>query len=340
MRQLLLVVLFLPLIAGQEWQDSRPGGFSAKAVLSSSDLRVSDSLEMTLNLSCPEGFHLDIHSVREALAAAHEGLTVECEEIGCEVYDTQGHMVQEVRYRLEPWAEGEWMIAFLPLRWVSEWGEAVELHSAPLSVHVSVNECSIRPDDLVSGLLPLEIKPQIQLSRENRQQLAAGAALEKQRREQLRRKREIPWYGLAALLLIAALVWSGSRLKPLFNRKDRIRNGWTDPRRYALGLLRQLEEERLPDQGLFDPFYVQLTRIVRQYIEQRFELKAPEQTTQEFLSELVHQSHFDSSMQQLLSHFLMEADLVKFAKVEPSFDECRGAIDAARKVIEYRAQVS
>lgn len=332
-----MALLFSPfLIASQEWRGALPRGFSAEVVLSKGELQVTDSLEMVLRLSCPEGYHLDIDSVRGGLLGVQEGLSIESEEIGREVYSQAGQMDQEVRYRLEPWAEGEWMIAFLPLRWVSERGESVELFSAPLTFSVSVEDHSINPDELVSGLLPLEIKPQIELSRENRQQLAAGVEIEKQRREQMKRKRELPWYGLAVLLVVALLTWLIMRLRSLFSRQRGRRPGWIDPRRHALDLLRELEEERLPDRRLFDPFYVRLTRIVRQYIEQRFELRAPERTTQEFLSELVHQSHFDSSMQQLLSHFLMEADLVKFAKVEPTCDECRGAIEAARKVIEYR----
>lgn len=334
---LVLLLLSTSLSAGEVWRGTTRGDFAAEIELSQSELTVADGLDLVLRLSAPQGYHIDLSSVRNGINAAHEMISIEREEIGPERYADDGLVTQELHYRLEPWIDGEGVVAFLPLRWISESGNGVELYSGPLLFHVSLKESGANPDDLVAGLLPLEIKPQIELSRENRQQLAAGAEIEKERREQLRKKRRLPWYGMGALLLLALLIWTLSRLRPLLKRTLRGREERLDPRRQALRLLQQLEAEHLPEQRLFDPFYVRLTRIVRHYIEERFELRAPERTTQEFLSELVSQPHFDSSMQQLLSSFLLEADLVKFAKVEPTHGQCQGAVEAARKVIEYHS---
>ena len=95
-----------------------------------------------------------------------------------------------------------------------------------------------------------------------------------------------------------------------------------------------------PDADGMDAFYVALSQIVRTYLEDRFGLRSPELTTQEFLTEMGRSPDLARSHQQLLRDFLTQADLVKFAGHRPdasAVDESTGA--AERFLEETRDQV-
>ena len=82
--------------------------------------------------------------------------------------------------------------------------------------------------------------------------------------------------------------------------------------------LRELDERQLPEAGKYEPYYVDLSAILRYYIEDRFHLRAPEQTTQEFLAASSTSGLFSGDHQQLLSELLKHSDRVKFAQYVPS----------------------
>lgn len=67
-------------------------------------------------------------------------------------------------------------------------------------------------------------------------------------------------------------------------------------------------------------FYVELTAVVRRYIERTTSIRAPEQTTAEFLRAMRGHPAFDAEQQTRLKAFLEAADLVKFAAVRPGRD--------------------
>ena len=99
---------------------------------------------------------------------------------------------------------------------------------------------------------------------------------------------------------------------------------------WALAQLDALEREALPEAGQTHPFWVRLSDIVRQYVERRFELHAPERTTPEFLAEARSHAALSEAHRTLLAQFLRMADMVKFAGVRPAASECGSALDTAR----------
>lgn len=105
------------------------------------------------------------------------------------------------------------------------------------------------------------------------------------------------------------------------------------PHEWALRELRRLEGQEYIERGMADEFYYELSYIVRGYIERRFGLHAGHQTTEEFLVDLGRSNTFAQSHRALLRDFLTAADLVKFARVEPSTDDVAAALSAARRFI-------
>jgi len=82
------------------------------------------------------------------------------------------------------------------------------------------------------------------------------------------------------------------------------------------------------------PFCILVSDTVRVYLEERFNLRAPERTTEEFLDELQSSALLNFDQKQALGEFLAGCDLVKFAKYEPGRDELQGIYDAAVRLVE------
>jgi len=87
----------------------------------------------------------------------------------------------------------------------------------------------------------------------------------------------------------------------------------------ALDALGKLKEEKLWQQGQVKEYQSRLTYIIREYLENRYEVPALESTTDEIQRSL-KQVDFDSSWKDKLSNILQVADLVKFAKAKPPAD--------------------
>jgi len=96
---------------------------------------------------------------------------------------------------------------------------------------------------------------------------------------------------------------------------------------------RRLEEARsLLDQP--KPFCTLVSDVVRVYLEERFDLHAPERTTEEFLIEMQTTQHLTRPQKDSLADFLSRCDLVKFARAVPPSTALQDLYDAALKLIE------
>lgn len=131
--------------------------------------------------------------------------------------------------------------------------------------------------------------------------------------------------GAAVLLLCAALVFFRRRRRRVLERPP-------SPAEQALAELRRLVEDDPLARGDLQTFYVELTGIVRRYIERTTGVRAPEQTTAEFLRAMRGHAAFGPEERQRLAAFLESADLVKFAAHRPE----RGDIEEAfRRAQEF-----
>jgi hypothetical protein len=72
-------------------------------------------------------------------------------------------------------------------------------------------------------------------------------------------------------------------------------------------------------------------------LEERFELQAPDRTTEEFLDELRWRPVLSGQQKDLLRDFLVRCDLVKFAKAELAPNDLQGLYNAALILIDQTA---
>jgi hypothetical protein len=82
------------------------------------------------------------------------------------------------------------------------------------------------------------------------------------------------------------------------------------------------------------PFVTAVSDAARTYLEERFQFRAPERTTEEFLRELSETDLLAGDQKESLGKFLESCDLVKFAKYEPAETELRGLHDSAVRLVE------
>lgn len=105
----------------------------------------------------------------------------------------------------------------------------------------------------------------------------------------------------------------------------------------AMEALAALRAKGLWAEGRVKELYVELSDIVRRYLESRFSVRAPEMTTEEFLYSLRESGELSGARKNLLKEFLQHCDLVKFAKYGPTEQEAEESFTAAERLVRETA---
>ena len=135
--------------------------------------------------------------------------------------------------------------------------------------------------------------------------------------------------GLGLLAALAAAAWYAWR-RYRAERKRPPPAMVIPPYRHALDRLRAALDQ------IHDPerFCVAVSNAVRWYLEERFQLRAPERTTEEFLAEVRTGQLLSEMQQRLMGEFLTQCDLVKFARHEPAEPDLRTLHETAVRLVE------
>jgi UDP-N-acetylglucosamine 2-epimerase len=98
--------------------------------------------------------------------------------------------------------------------------------------------------------------------------------------------------------------------------------------------LKALRRENLLEKGLFKEFFTRVADIARHYMENRFNIRAPHMTTDEFLYYLGITGYLNETQKSSLKDFLNSCDMVKFAKYAPTINEASKNFDLAKKLVD------
>jgi hypothetical protein len=137
--------------------------------------------------------------------------------------------------------------------------------------------------------------------------------------------------GAAALaLLVTALVllvrYAVRRVRE--HRMSPIERAWVE--------LDRLLRKGLPGRGRYKDFYVELTMVVRRYVQRKYGVQAPHLTTEEFLRACGSDGRCGNAAS--LGRFLASADMVKFAGVEATPEMADDATESARGYLTLDAR--
>lgn len=146
----------------------------------------------------------------------------------------------------------------------------------------------------------------------------------------------LPWIIVAGIVVLLALLlwWWQRRGQP---RPTAPAPPPRPPHEVALEALDRLRKRKLWQQGLVKEYYFELSRILRAWLEARYDILALESTTGEIISALRQKGVLPEERLAWLHRTLQLADMVKFAKAEPEpsqhvaiMDETVAFIEATR----------
>jgi len=144
----------------------------------------------------------------------------------------------------------------------------------------------------------------------------------------------VSWVLVLGLASIALVLGSGTillvRALGARRRIEQQRSAYDE----AVAHLRALEDRGAPDTETADAWFVELSAIARRYLEQRYEIRAPELTTEEFLLVATARPELNAEHRLLLTQFLERCDRVKFAGYRPDAEESLATLKAARGFVE------
>jgi len=269
--------------------------------------RLSDEPQLTVTIRSETGVRIEKPPFGSALG---DFLIRDFEE---PIPDSEGEtqILRQV-YTLEPTRAGKLTIAPIAVRFHDERtdgdGQAHTLESEALTVEVSTVLSDAAPSlaDLRPAAGPVELP-------------AAGSSFQ--------------WWPAAAvtgLLVAGFVVWR-------VRRRQAPEESTLSPQELAWLELEQIVDSRLAESDA-KKYYVELTGVVRRYIERSTGVSAPEQTTEEFLREIVQDAVFADQDQQRLQQFLESADLVKFAAVEPDASDIEASFERAQEFIRLQRE--
>jgi hypothetical protein len=223
-----------------------------------------------------------------------------------------GGQVQQQTYTLEAYSSGRHRVPPLRLEVIDSRGSAADPKQ--------------RPQELLTEEIPLEIAP-VKAEAANADLRPPRGTLD----PKVGGVRPLAVLGAASLVLVLGA--GGLLLFFTLRTRRRIqqqRSAYDE----AVSALRALEDRGAPDAEAADAWFVELSAIVRRYLEQRYQIRAPELTTEEFLLVATVRPELYEDHRGFLSSFLERCDRVKFAGHRPDAEKSLATLAEAREFVE------
>ena len=319
---------------------TEPGDFSAVTTVSESSIPLDQTVTADLVLKFPSTHHVDLDALRANLlrqnSLAEPPFTLSAEKSTIKPRGKDGIMEGKLSFTLDPQLLGTHPLTFYVVTFVpnedSNKEQKVEVVSPIFYVTVNPAAGDFDFTGVVAPLLTLSPLLPVEIDTENRMQFLKNPVMDKMeaiRNREIKQAATFPWQALAATLVFVIFVFAlfvtqRRRGKGDVQEAQRAKNAHSQ----ALKVL-----EGLDVKARHDIYYSAITDTVRRYIEDSYHIQAAHMTTEEFLQQMTTHPSFDAGTQQSLTRFLESADRVKFARYNPSFDECVSVKHDAEKFI-------
>ena len=106
------------------------------------------------------------------------------------------------------------------------------------------------------------------------------------------------------------------------------------PHEWALAELARIGAEGPPKPDATARRFEQIETVLRWYVAFRFEIDAPDQTSNELLEAVVAHHEIDDTARAVLERIVRDGDRIKFAAGVASTDDCNTALGSARLFVE------
>lgn len=311
---LALIIILLPLTPSLAEGSSTDGPFKAWLELKGKGpFYVGDSIDVDLVM---EGVSGTEYTLPELSSKELGGLELAAQD-QVKQEEVKGGWKHTVSYRLKGWRSGEYQISGVTINYQDQTGAKRSVLLKELSVKITsllpanLNEEEILADGLKSPKKPAGLPPSYQYL----------------------------WFLLGGLVLLAIVYWLVKLIKEKYRSNaaaglEQDLAKMEPAHLIALRRLEDLKEERLLEAGEYKLFYDRLSEITREYMENRFKIKALEMTTEEFLISLGNKEFLNQTQKKAVAEFLQYSDLVKFAKHQPVKEDGERALAIIHSLIE------
>lgn len=297
--------MFIAILLATVLLETGQNGISLK--LESADQPVVDparSLFLTLTLETPHNVRAELPDLRGRVRGFAVAEDFEAEP----VRRSDGGLIRKAEWKLVPEPVAE------------------RYGIAPFAVHASPALLSSADDDgklsFIAGPVNFEPPPAPEI-------VTGDFEVEAEKDLPPLSWRLVGWCAIIVTLAAAALagIWFAVRMIVRKVKEHRM-----SPIERARVELDRLLQKGLPGRGKFKDFYVELTLVVRRYIQRRYGVRAPHLTTEEFLREIGGDGRFENTA--ALREFLESADMIKFAGVAATPESADAATKTAEKYLE------
>ena len=138
------------------------------------------------------------------------------------------------------------------------------------------------------------------------------------------------WLIAAVAAIVAIIITAVAVILRKRNRCTVEQKSFVIVHNIAYELLDDLKFMLLPQKGEFKLYYTNLSNILRYYIEYRFNIAAPDMTTEEFLEKLRYSDTINFPAGSGIDNFFEISDMVKFAKFEPTCAQAEEAMASVK----------
>lgn len=280
------------------------GPLTAHVRLDTSKMTIAETIILELEAAIEPGYELQMPKVDKVLE--NFGI-VDWDNLGNKL-DEDNNIVSTYQYRLEPFLSGTYAIPAFTFEFRDANGieeKKYELTTEPIDIEVT----SLLGEER-SELVIADIEDVIEMPQEA----------------------SYWWlWAIGSTGFITAIVgWLCLRRK----RYSKLVRIFKPAHEIAYKRLRALVKDDLIKAGKIKEFYERISNILRHYIEDRFDLRAPERTTEEFLIELQWADDLTAPDKDNLGEFLRHCDLVKFAKHNPTNEQIQQTFNLVKDFID------
>gem|GEM_PF-1364020 len=311
----LIFFLFVSVCSGASAQQLFPAGIEIKATAYPQTATIGDRIRIELNVTAPQGCRVEIPEPEQQIddfsildffpgpnvTETHKSEQSERVNEAPET-SSQHHQAQIIA---AIYKTGTFTFPGIPVLITDNAGVKTEIQSPPVDIEIlSV----LKEDDHVL--------------------------------RDLKKQADIPekFHWLFWTLVIVAVCILGTAVRFLWRQyRNRPVSTHSIPARDTFDLaesdLRNLVARNLPENGYTKKFYILLSEIVKRILETAYEIHTAERTTSEIMDSLGRNSRLKQDNLNAIEPFLLQCDVVKFAKYIPSKIENENAVETAFRIL-------
>ncbi|MBF0422120.1 MAG: hypothetical protein HQL73_03930 [Magnetococcales bacterium] len=319
-------LLFLAVLLNLAWgwpslargdelvRTSHLGPVTARVTLSPAHPRLGDAISLTLEVEGEKGVELQMPEFGQSLGR----FTIVDFVPGEKVDETSGKTVAKQKYTLQPPMSGKQQVPPLIISFIDHRPENRPAPEGEDAYELLTEKVDFEVASVIPQGAEADLKPPLS---------ALGPWTAWQQEGQV-------WWWLVLALILAAVAlgaWAyrRRRRRPLTRRT---------PFEIASFRLARLKSQPRPTPEEMDAFFVQLSDIIRHYLGDRFHIRAPEKTTEEFFEAAANSPDLTAEHRGFLFRFLEFSDQVKFARHQPTMNHVDQALAAAEEFLRQTGQ--